>query len=205
MDNSYQLHWEKIFSSTAHDRVSWFQSYPSTSIDFIDSLHIPVDANIIDVGGGDSHLVDALLDKGYQHLYVLDISANAIERAKKRLGTRASRVHWIVSDVIDFIPPVKFDLWHDRAAFHFLLTEEKIDKYVSIAKKSLKEGGHAIIGTFSENGPGRCSGLNVRQYSETSMGDTFKEGFRKLKCIKSEHVTPDAAIQHFIFCAFKRC
>lgn len=116
-------HWDKVYQTKAQDEVSLFQSYPKTSIEFIQLFDLPLTANIIDIGGGDSHFVDALLDRGYKNIYVLDISAKAIEKAKQRLGTRANKVHWIVSDITEFSPPVKFDFWHDRAAFHFLTAE----------------------------------------------------------------------------------
>jgi SAM-dependent methyltransferase len=204
MDNSYKQHWEKVFSTKAEDKVSWFQAYPKTSMEFVELFNLPLDANIIDIGGGDSHFVDSLLDKGYKNIYVLDISANAIERAKKRLGERASEVHWIVLDVTEFEPPVQFDFWHDRAAFHFLTTEDKIYKYVSIAENAIKKDGYLILGTFSENGPEKCSGLEIKQYSEASMSARFEVGFDRIKCITEDHKTPFNTIQNFLFCSFKR-
>src|SRR5687767_1408559 len=125
MNTAQRDHWEKIYSIKGAREVSWFQPYPKTSMGFVELFSLPLNANIIDIGGGDSHFVDALLDKGYRNIYVLDISANAIERAKMRLGERASNVHWIVSDVTEFDPPVQFDFWHDRAAFHFLTTGDR--------------------------------------------------------------------------------
>ncbi len=116
-------HWNKIYSIAAENEVSWFQPYPKTSMEFVELFNLPLHANIIDIGGGGSHFVDALLDKGYKNIYVLDISNKAIERARERLGTKASKVHWIVCDVTEFEPPVQFDFWHDRAAFHFLKIE----------------------------------------------------------------------------------
>ena len=132
-------HWENLYDTKAEDEVSWFQPYPKRSIEFVELFKLPLTANIIDIGGGDSHFADALLDKGYQNIWVLDISKKAIERAKQRLGERASQVNWIVSDVTEFEPPVQFDFWHDRAAFHFLTTEDKIYKYVSIAENAIKK------------------------------------------------------------------
>ena len=123
-----QQHWENVYSTKAENEVSWFQTYPATSMEFVDLFHLPLNANIIDIGGGDSHFVDALLNKGYQNIWVLDISMHAIEKAKQRLGTRASKVNWVVTDVTEFEPGVQFDFWHDRAAFHFLTSEEKISK-----------------------------------------------------------------------------
>ncbi len=197
-------HWEKVFATKTETEVSWFQPYPKTSLDFLEIFQLPLTANIIDIGGGDSHLVDALLEKGYQNIWVLDISANAIEKAKQRLGEKASQVHWIVSDIIDFIPPVKFDFWHDRAAFHFLTTEEKIYKYVSIAEEAICKDGYLILGTFSEQGPKKCSGLEIKQYSERSMSARFEVSFNRIKCIEEDHITPFNTIQHFLFCSFQK-
>jgi ubiquinone/menaquinone biosynthesis C-methylase UbiE len=173
MAKTEKEHWENIFRSKSEKEVSWFQEYPKTSMEFIELFELPVTANIIDIGGGDSHFVDALLDKDYQNIWVLDISKNAIEKAMKRLGEKAAKVHWILSDVTEFIPDMQFDFWHDRAAFHFLTTEEKIYKYVSIAEDAIRKDGYLILGTFSENGPSKCSGLEVKKYSEASMSARF--------------------------------
>jgi ubiquinone/menaquinone biosynthesis C-methylase UbiE len=197
-------HWENVFATKAENEVSWFQSYPQTSVDFLTLFNLPLDANIIDIGGGDSHLVDVLLEKGYKNLYVLDISKNALDRAKQRLGDKAHLVHWIVSDVTEFIPDVSFDCWHDRAALHFLTTEEKIEKYVRIAENSIKPGGYLVIGTFSENGPTKCSGLDIKQYSESAMVRRFANAFSSIKCITEDHYTPFNTLQHFLFCGFRR-
>ena len=204
MENKKE-HWENVFATKTETEVSWFQIYPKTSVEFLDLFKLPLDANIIDVGGGDSHFVDALLSKGYKNIYVLDISANAIERAKKRLGSnKANMVHWIVSDITDFEPKVKFDFWHDRAAFHFLTSEDKINKYVSIAENSINPNGYLILGTFSEQGPTKCSGLEIKQYNEASMSNRFEIKFERIKCITEEHITPFNTIQNFLFCSFKK-
>lgn len=163
---SAQQHWNKIYRTKGEDEVSWFQQYPKTSIAFLENLQSPLTANIIDIGGGDSYFVDALIEKGFKNIWVLDISAAAIKKAKKRLGKKADKIHWIVSDVTEFIPPVQFDFWHDRAAFHFLTTERKVYQYASIAEDAIKRNGYLILGTFSENGPEKCSGLQIKQYSE---------------------------------------
>ncbi|WP_207493772.1 class I SAM-dependent methyltransferase [Aridibaculum aurantiacum] len=197
-------HWDKVYETKAEHEVSWFQPYPKTSMDFIQLYDLPLSANIIDIGGGDSHFVDALLDKGYRNIYVLDISAAAIEKSKKRLGARASQVHWIVSDITAFVPPVQFDLWHDRAAFHFLSSEEKIYKYVSIAEDAIKKDGYLVLGTFSEQGPTKCSGLDIKQYSEASMSARFEVAFDRIKCITEDHTTPFNTVQNFLFCSFKK-
>ncbi|MES2003435.1 MAG: class I SAM-dependent methyltransferase [Bacteroidota bacterium] len=203
MDDSRQ-HWENVYSVKAANEVSWFQKYPKTSMDFVALFDLPLSANIIDIGGGDSHFVDALLDKGYTNIWVLDISAHAIERAKKRLGKKGMGVHWIVSDAAEFKPPVQFDFWHDRAAFHFFTTEEKIDKYISIAEAAVTKGGYLILGTFSENGPTKCSGLEIRQYSEASMSARFEIAFDRVKCIQEDHLTPFNTVQNFLFCSFRK-
>lgn len=204
MNVSEQQHWDKVYSTKAEDEVSWFQPYPKTSMEFVELFKLPLTANIIDIGGGDSHFVDALIDKGYHNIWVLDISAKAIERAKQRLGARATKVHWIVSDITEFEPPVQFDFWHDRAAFHFLTTEDKIYKYVSIAEDAIKKDGYLILGTFSENGPKKCSGLEIKQYSEASMSARFEIAFNRIKCIQEDHFTPYNKVQNFLFCSFKK-
>ena len=204
MQKHQKDHWDSIYSTKAEDEVSWFQPYPKTSMEFVELFDLPLNANIIDIGGGDSHFVDALLDKGYQNIYVLDISANAIKRAKERLGEKASKVHWIVSDITEFEPPVQFDFWHDRAAFHFLTTEEAVYKYVSIAEDAIKKDGYLILGTFSENGPTKCSGLEIRQYSEASMSARFEIAFDRIKCILEDHTTPFNTVQNFLFCSFRK-
>ena len=199
-----QQHWDNVYRSKAAEEVSWFQQYPKTSMEFVGLFDLPLNANIIDIGGGDSHFVDALIAKGYTNIWVLDISAKAIKRAKQRLGESASKIHWIVSDVTDFKPPVQFDFWHDRAAFHFLTTENQIYKYVSIAENAIKKDGYLILGTFSENGPAMCSGLNVKQYSKASMSARFELAFERIKCIEEDHTTPFNTIQKFLFCSFKK-
>lgn len=197
-------HWENVFSTKSETEFSWFQAYPATSVAFLELFNLPRDAHIIDIGGGDSHLVDVLVERGYQNIYVLDISENALNRAKQRLGENAEKVHWIVSDVVDFIPPVQFDFWHDRAAFHFLTTPERIEQYVNNAERSIKAGGYLILGTFSENGPQKCSGLEIKQYTAASMSQRFEENFDRIKCIEEEHQTPFNTTQNFLFCSFKR-
>lgn len=185
--------------------MSWFQTYPKTSVEFIELFNLPLSANIIDVGAGDSQLADVLIDKGYENIWVLDISSKAIERAKKRLGKWADKIRWIISDVtkIDF-EDLQFDLWHDRAAFHFLTTEEKIHKYVCLAQGAVKKNGHMVLGTFSEHGPKTCSGLEIKQYSEASLSSRFEIAFERIKCIHEDHVTPFNTVQNFLFCSFKR-
>ena len=198
-------HWENVFSTKTEKEVSWYQHYPQVSVDFIQQFQLPLDAKIIDIGGGDSYLIDALLELGYTNLYVLDISAKAIERLKNRLGEKANdTVTFIVSDILDFHPNTAFDLWHDRASFHFLTEENQIAKYAKLVASALANDGKLVIGTFSENGPKKCSGLDITQYSAASMNEVFKDNFEFIESKELAHQTPFDTIQNFIFCTFKR-
>lgn len=195
-------HWERIYSTKASNEVSWTQNAPSTSLAFIHSFNIPQNAPVIDVGGGESHLVDHLLDEGFTNITVLDISGTALDRSKTRLGEKAKFVKWIVSDVTEFIPDQSYVLWHDRATFHFLTTKTDVEKYLTIASSALSGHGVMTIGTFSESGPDRCSGLDVRKYSEQVLEKTLADNFEKVKCIHEDHVTPFNTVQNFLFCSF---
>ena len=197
-------HWENIYQTKELNDVSWFQPTPETSLQFIQQFNLPKTAKIIDVGGGDSLLVDHLLSLGFQDITVLDISPSAIERAKQRLGDRVEDVKWIVADAASFKPTTKYDLWHDRAAFHFLTDKQEVSNYVEIAQQSIHPSGVLVIGTFSMQGPNKCSGMEVKQYSEESMTHLLKKYFEKIKCIRVEHKTPFDNFQNFIFCSFSR-
>lgn len=202
--NSLKEHWENVYNTKAENEVSWYQPYPSTSMEIISSLNLSPDAAMIDIGGGDSHLAEALLDKGFTNIHVLDISASAIERAKDRLGVKASRIQWNVSDVTELNTSVQFDLWHDRAAFHFLTTEDKIASYVALAEKNIKKDGWLVIGTFSESGPLKCSGLDIKQYSESTMNKRFSPRFNLIKFLRYDHTTPSGSVQNFLFGIFQK-
>lgn len=202
MNESRKDHWENVYETKTPDQVSWTQNIPQTSLDLINDLQLPKSANIIDIGGGDSRLVDFLLDAGFENITVLDISDNALQRAKQRLGTKAEKVTWIVSDILDFEPRRTYDLWHDRAALHFLTTSEQITEYVRIAESAIS--GYMIIGGFSEEGPAKCSGLPVNRYSEITLPAVFSNTFRKIKCFKEDHRTPFNTVQNFLFCSFER-
>lgn len=193
-------HWENIYETKQSNEVSWTQNYPKTSLEFIHDFNLPKTASVIDVGGGDSNLVDFLLEEGYQNITVLDISEHALERAKKRLGDKAAKVKWIVSDITDFKPEENYDLWHDRAVFHFLTMKEHIEKYLEISEKCLNR--FMVIGTFSSNGPRKCSGLDVKQYTEEELQMQLTGKFQKIKCITEDHITPFNTIQNFLFCSF---
>jgi SAM-dependent methyltransferase len=195
-------HWETVYETKNPDQVSWTQEKPETSLEFIHSFGLKKTAKIIDIGGGDSKLVDYLLDAGFENISVLDISAKALEKAKNRLGEKAKKVNWIASDITEFKPNMTFDVWHDRATFHFLTSPEQIKKYMIIARKSVN--GFLTIGTFSQDGPKKCSGLEIKQYNEQQLTSELKNGFDKIKCVTREHLTPFGTAQNFLFCSFKR-
>ena len=197
-------HWEKIYATKKPNEVSWFQQTPTTSIELIKELNLPLTAKIFDNGGGDSMLVDHLLEMGFSNITVLDISTQAIARVKKRLGEKAKKVKWIIGDEAHCNPGDQFDVWHDRAAFNFLTDEKEIRNYIDTIKKCIKTGGYFIVGTFSESGPVKCSGLDIKQYSEKSMTEMLKGSFEKIKCFLVDHHTPRGTTQNFLFCTFKR-
>jgi cyclopropane fatty-acyl-phospholipid synthase-like methyltransferase len=202
METSRKEHWETVYETKLPNEVSWTQESPMTSLDLIRKTQLGKDAKIIDIGGGDSTLVDYLLEDGYENITVLDISSKALERAKLRLGNKASKVHWVVSDINDFTPDSTYDIWHDRATFHFLTTDDKINNYFESTKKWVR--GFLIIGTFSNTGPEKCSGLDVKQYTEETLEKQLHIAFEKIKCIYEDHKTPFGTIQNFLFCIFKK-
>ncbi|WP_114819403.1 class I SAM-dependent methyltransferase [Chryseobacterium sp. KLBC 52] len=195
-------HWENVYETKNPDQVSWTQKKPQTSLDFIHSSGLGKNASIIDIGGGDSNLVDFLLEEGYENITVLDISAKALEKAQERLGDAAGKVKWIATDITAFAPAETYDIWHDRAAFHFLTTPEQVSKYIDIAEKKVNH--FMIVGTFSKNGPTKCSGLDIQQYDEESLSEKFEKSFKKVNCITEDHTTPFDTVQNFVFCSFKK-
>jgi len=202
MNNDAKQHWEAVYETKSSEQVSWTQSIPKTSLNFIHSFGLKKNAKIIDIGGGDSKLVDFLLDESFENITVLDISAKALDKAKQRLGNRANKVNWIVCDIMDYKPNTTYDVWHDRAAFHFLTTQQQITTYIHIASKAVT--GYLIIGTFSVDGPKKCSGLEVKQYNEEILTAELQNDFDKIHCIKEDHITPFNTTQNFLFCSFKR-
>lgn len=202
MNLERKQHWEHIYQSKSPQQVSWTQDVPYTSLNFIHSFGVDKTAAIIDIGGGESTLVDYLLQEGFRNVTVLDISATALEKAKHRLGDQADLVKWIESDITEFEPDSGYDIWHDRATFHFLTTGEQIERYLGIARQCVT--GYLTIGTFSDNGPAQCSGLEVRQYTEQDLTRQLSNGFSKLRCITEDHITPFRTAQNFLFCSFKR-
>ncbi|MNV19166.1 ubiquinone/menaquinone biosynthesis methyltransferase [compost metagenome] len=197
-------HWEKVYATKELNEVSWYQPVPETSLHFLKEAKLSKNAKIVDVGGGDSFLVDHLLNEGFTDLTVVDISENALERAKKRLGEKASEVKWIAADasVLELDEPV--DFWHDRAAFHFLTQEQDVENYLRGLNNSVKKGGIAVIGTFSENGPTKCSGIEIKQYTEQSMTELLSQSFQKITCVETIHQTPFDTTQQFVFCSFQK-
>ena len=197
-----KYHWESVYETKNPDQVSWTQEVPKTSLDFIHSFGLTKKSKIIDIGGGDSKLVDYLIDEGYENITVLDISSKALQKAQNRLGDNAKKINWIVSDITEFEPATTYDIWHDRATFHFLTTSEQVSKYMKTARKSVN--GYLTIGTFSENGPTKCSGLDIKQYNEETLTKELNNGFDKIRCVTEDHLTPFNTIQNFLFCSFKR-
>ncbi|WP_420264334.1 class I SAM-dependent methyltransferase [Candidatus Magnetominusculus dajiuhuensis] len=184
--------------------MGWYEEFPAVSFNMIKSTGAGVNASIIDVGGGLSNLVDNLILSGYKRITVLDIASPAIEKAKERLGDRAGAVRWIEADITEAMLPEDYDVWHDRAVFHFLTDVGHRKKYINAAKQSLRVGGHLIIATFSLDGPPTCSGLEVVRYSPETLADEFGVDFDLILSYTVDHITPSKVPQKFIFCRFKR-
>ena len=197
-----QKHWETIYETKQPNEVSWTQDIPATSLEFLRQFNLPKTAKIIDVGGGDSKFVDYLLQEGFENITVLDISEKALDKTKKRLGKGAEKVKWIISDITQYVPTEVYDLWHDRAVFHFLTTQEQIQKYLSIAENAVSK--YLVVATFSKTGPKKCSGLEIKQYSEVDLERQFNLKFEKIRCKTEDHETPFQTIQNFTFCSFRK-
>ena len=202
--NENQQHWDKVYSEKKPTAVSWYEPMPEVSLDLIKSCGVSKDAAIIDIGGGDSFLAEFLISLGYHDVTVVDISSEAIKRAKERMCEKADEVTWITADASDFHPERKYDLWHDRAAFHFLTTEEQKNNYLETVREAVKPGGYVIMGTFSEKGPEKCSGLEVQRYSVGDMCKLFEQEFDMLSGKNIDHETPSGKTQNFTFCSFKK-
>jgi 2-polyprenyl-3-methyl-5-hydroxy-6-metoxy-1,4-benzoquinol methylase len=196
-------HWETVYSTKAPDSVSWFQEHAETSLNFIKKLNLEKSASIIDVGGGASTLVDDLLINGYSRLSVLDLSGAALETAKKRIGSNSTNVKWFEADVTEVqFPKHQFEVWHDRAVFHFLTQREEREAYIKNLLHSVKPNGHIIISTFAEDGPTQCSGLPVMRYSAETLQAELGESFSLKEQLKENHSTPFGTTQKFLFCHF---
>jgi SAM-dependent methyltransferase len=204
MEANPKDHWEAVYTTRDETGVSWFQDNPLQSLELIEQTRPGKDAAIIDIGGGASRLADGLLERGFRRVTVLDISAAALDLAALRLGRRASEVQWIVEDVTAWEPAQRFDIWHDRAAFHFLVEPADRAAYIARLKQALVPGGYAIIATFASDGPERCSGLPVHRYDAAELAKELGEEFVLLDSRPHDHATPSNARQRFQFSMFRR-
>ena len=203
--NLPKTHWEEIYQSKKPTEVSWYQTHLEKSLELIRRTGVSKEGSIIDIGGGSSTLIDDLLDSGFKHVAVLDVSSEALNSAEARLGKRAHEVTWIEADITQpSLPQETYDLWHDRALFHFLTSPDDRRKYVSQLSHALKRGGHAIISTFSINGPTRCSGLEIVRYSPKTMHQELGVNFILVESQTEKHQTPFGTEQEFIYCLFKK-
>ena len=197
-------HWEAIYQTKKPQELSWYQAIPKTALNFFKEYAISKEAPILDIGGGDSLLVDHLLEMGFKNITVLDISESAINRAKRRLGESAERVEWVISDIIDFQPTRSYEVWHDRAAFHFLTEVEEINTYLKLVENWVLPKGYLLISTFSVQGPKKCSGLEIQQYSENTLTQKFNGAFKKIDCFTHLHPTPFNTQQEFLYSSFQK-
>ena len=204
MDESKKTHWEQIYSSKAPNEVSWFQSTSRNSAELIEETGVKRVEQIIDVGGGASTLVDDLLDHGFKNISILDISSTALEHSKHRLGDRATLIEWLVYDIRTFRSTARFSVWHDRAVFHFLTDPLDRKAYMSVLNSALRPGGHVVIATFAIDGPQKCSGLEIVQYSTETLSREFGAEFELQKSRTETHQTPWNSEQKFIYCVFKK-
>jgi 2-polyprenyl-3-methyl-5-hydroxy-6-metoxy-1,4-benzoquinol methylase len=198
-------HWEKVYEASDPTQVSWYQAEPRVSLHLIERVATGLDSAIIDVGGGASTLVDALLDAGHRNITVLDIVPSALAVAKQRLGERAERVHWMAADILDAeFPEAAYDVWHDRAVFHFLTKPEDRERYVAQVLHSVTPDGHVVVASFAPEGPTHCSGLDVVRYSPESMHREFGPSFSLIDSTREEHHTPSGRTQEFLYCLCRR-
>ena len=197
-------HWENIYETKEINGVSWFQENPSTSLSLIEGSNIKKDIEIIDIGCGKSYLIDNLLKNKFFDVSILDISNNALKEVKKRTSKYTNKGNLYNSNILDFNSDKRFDIWHDRAVFHFLTTEKEVRNYIRISENHIRKGGALIIGTFSENGPLKCSGLEISRYSVEDLKLLFSESFELVEYLNTNHTTPFETIQNFNFCRFKK-
>jgi len=203
-DIERHAHWENVYRAKGERDVSWFQERPEISVELIRATGVNIDASIIDIGGGASRLVDALLDAGFGNLAVLDLSEKALATSSARLGARSARVKWITADVTAWEPSETYDVWHDRAAFHFLTEPKHRAAYAARVWRAVRAGGHVIIGTFALDGPERCSGLPVVRHDASSLGEMLGPSFALIESRDHAHQTPIETIQRFQFSRFRR-
>ena len=203
-DPNRQAHWEGVYTSRGEKEVSWYQDNPAPSLDLIALTGASRGTAIVDIGGGASRLVDHLLDRHFERVTVLDLSAAALDAAKARLGEKARRVRWEVADVTRWNPPASYDVWHDRAAFHFLTEPADQTAYAECVRRAVKAGGHVIIGTFALDGPEKCSGLPIVRHDANSLSAILGPDFKLIDERRHDHVTPWGAVQRFQFSTFRR-
>ena len=196
--------WEEIYQNRSLNESGWYEPIPQSSLKLIESSGISKKDSIIDIGGGDSLLVDHLLSKGFENITVLDISEKAIEKAKIRLGSSADLVNWICSDILNFEVNSTYKLWHDRACLHFLTRDAELELYQKKLSQGLAKGGSMILGAFSKSGPKKCSGLLIRQYDSTDLTRFFSEEFELMENFETVHITPSKSTQNYVFCRFKK-
>lgn len=199
-----QAHWQNVYQTKGDETVSWFQERPDISLDLIHATGVDAGASIIDIGGGASRLVDALVGEGFKAAAVLDLSAKALATAKTRLGANGAQVQWIVADVTTWQPPQVYDVWHDRAALHFLTEAKDRAAYAERVLQAVRAGGHVIIGTFALDGPERCSGLPVMRHDAATLGELLGPAFALAETRRHDHRTPAGVIQKFQFSRFRR-
>jgi SAM-dependent methyltransferase len=198
-------HWESVYATKRPDMLSWYCPQLTISLSLIKRLASSLSAPIIDVGGGGSTLVDDLLLLGYENVTVLDISETALKIARQRLDMKAGCVHWVVADILDAkLEPSAYEIWHDRAAFHFLTQPEERTTYVRQAVHAIKPGGHLIVGTYGPAGPPTCSGLDVKRYDEKTLQDEFGKQFELIEGFRQLHHSPETVTQEFLYCCFRR-
>ena len=203
-DLDRQTHWEHVYATKDEQKLSWFQDAPALSLDLIRATGVSSRASIVEIGGGASRLPDVLLDAGFGDITVLDLSDSALAIARARLGARGLKVKWTVADVTTWRPPQTYDVWHDRAAFHFLTDPQDRAAYAARVAQAVAVGGHVIIGTFAPDGPERCSGLPVVRHDATSISRTLGRGFDVIESRTHDHVTPGGTIQRFQFSRLRR-
>jgi Methyltransferase domain len=201
---SREAHWNEVYATKAADKVSWFQARAAMSMRLIAASDASEESAIIDIGGGASVLIDQLLEADFGDVTVLDISERALRLTKDRLGSRAGEVHWIVSDVLAWTPARAYDIWHDRAVFHFLMEENERLAYRSVLAQGLRGGGTLILGSFAEDGPERCSGLPVQRWSADALARELGSEFRLIESLREDHRTPWGAVQPFTWARFMR-
>jgi len=199
-----QSHWNAVWGKIRENEVSWFQETPSLSLELVQRYAVDKSARILDVGGGSSRLVDGLLAQGFGNVGVMDIAAQALEVAQARLGERASAVEWTVGDATAFEPSQLWDVWHDRAAFHFLMDAGDQQSYVKSIRRALSPSGVVVVATFGPDGPQKCSGLDVKRHSTETIGSVFGSEFSLLESHIEMHRTPGGADQQFLYCVFRR-